>query len=165
MESVRLAWQQHQIHPPNKIQHCLSIFLNAGHQNLELQSSCKLMTDEYLYIFMMNCIGYYKYEKVHWLLIKKVVYCVFMYEATMGFLFLVILVGLAIIICETGSGLIFSPRGLSHCCGRLVDDIWDGISFKPAIFHCSISNMVARTCAHWPDTLFENYVVALIINI
>ena len=109
---------------------------------------------------------YWKLQKVHWLLIKKVIYCVLMYEATMGFfLFLVILVCRGIIICETGSGFIFSPRGLSHCCGRLVDDIWDGISFKPAIFHCSISNMMGRTCVHWPDTLFGNYIVSLIINI
>lgn len=76
-----------------------------------------------------------------------------MYDAITGFHFLLRFVGREIIILDTSSAFIFSPRGLSHCCGKQVDEGSAGISLYPEIFHCSSALTRAKTCAHCPDTL------------
>lgn len=85
------------------------------------------------------------------------IYLVSMYDAITGFLFLLRFVGRDMIILDTGSVFFFSPRGLSHCCGKLVDEGSDGISLYPEIFHCSSALITAKTCAHCPDTLHNVY--------
>lgn len=76
-----------------------------------------------------------------------------MYDAITGFLFLLRFGGREIIILDTDSAFIFSPRGLSHCCGKLVDEGSDGIALYTEIFHCSSALTTAKKCAHCPDTL------------
>lgn len=50
-----------------------------------------------------------------------------------------------IIMLETGSGGIFCPRGLSHCCRKPVHDDSAGMSFRPARIQFLLVQIMAST--------------------
>ena len=83
----------------------------------------------------------------------KAVYLLSLNFAIRGLRFRSMLYGLLITICETGSGRIFSPLGLSHCWGLLVQERSEGISLRPSIIHSSIKLIVAITCEQQPSAL------------